>query len=257
MKRVLGIDVGGSGVKGAIVNVQTGHLLSPRYRVKTPRPATPRALAAAIARIVNHFHWKGRIGVGMPGPLKDGKLMLARNLDKSWSGIRAHVVYSKAVRLPVYVMNDADAAGLAEMKFGAGRKRGGTVVLVTLGTGIGSAVFVDGKLVPNTELGQIELRGKRAEERAAARVRTKRNLPWREYAKRLQEYFDMVEMILWPDLIVVGGGVSRKAKRFIPEIKIRASIVPAQLKNEAGIIGAALFASSPHGHTPHHRAPQR
>lgn len=257
MKRVLGIDVGGSGVKGAIVNVQTGHLLSPRYRVKTPRPATPRALAAAIARIVDHFHWKGRIGVGMPGPLKDGKLMLARNLDRSWSGIRAHVVYSRAVRLPVYVVNDADAAGLAEMKFGAGKRQGGTVVLITLGTGIGSAVFIDGRLLPNTELGQVELRGKRAEERAAARVRTKRNLSWQRYAKRLQEYFDMVEMMLWPDLIIVGGGVSRKAKRFIPGIKIRASIVPAQLKNEAGIIGAALFAASEHRQTPRFRSAQR
>ena len=248
MKRVLGIDVGGSGVKGAIVNVQTGHLLTARYRVKTPRPATPRALAAAIARIAAHFRWRGRIGVGMPGPIKEGKLMLARNLDKSWAGVRAHEVYSNAARLPVYVINDADAAGLAEMRFGAGKRRRGIVVLITLGTGIGSAVFVDGKLLPNTELGQTELRGKRAEERASARVRKERNLSWEKYTKRLQEYFAVVEMLFWPDLIIVGGGVSRKAKRFIPGIKIRASVVPAQLRNEAGIIGAALYASSPHGH---------
>lgn len=244
MKRILGIDVGGSGVKGAIVNVQTGHLLSPRYRVKTPRPATPQALAAAIGRIATHFRWKGRIGVGMPGPLKDGKLMLARNLDRTWSGIRAHRIYSEVTHLPVYVINDADAAGLAEMKFGAGRNQRGTVVLVTLGTGIGSAVFVDGKLLPNTELGQAEIRGKRAEERAAARVRKERNLSWDKYAKRLQEYLDMVQMLLWPDLIIVGGGVSRKSKRFLPLIKLHASIVPARLRNEAGIIGAALHASA-------------
>ncbi len=246
MKRILGIDVGGSGVKGAIVNVQTGHLLSERYRVKTPRPATPRALAAAIARVAAHFSWKGRIGVGMPGPQKEGKLMLARNLDRSWAGIRAHILYREITGLPVYVINDADAAGLAEMRFGAGRNRRGTVVLITLGTGIGSAVFVDGKLLPNTELGQAEIRGKRAEERAAARVRKQRNLTWDKYAKRLQEYLDMVQMLLWPDLIIVGGGVSRKSKRFIPRIKLRASIVPARLKNEAGIIGAALYASGPH-----------
>ncbi len=246
MKRVLGIDVGGSGVKGAIVNVQTGHLLSPRYRVKTPRPATPRALAAAIARIAVHFSWKGRIGVGMPGPLKDGRLMLARNLDKTWSGIRAHQIYSEVTGLPVYVINDADAAGLAEMKFGAGRRQRGTVVLITLGTGIGSAVFVDGKLLPNTELGQTEVRGKRAEDRAAARVRKERNLSWERYAKRLQEYLEMVQMLLWPDLIIVGGGVSRKSGRFIPRLKLRAVIAPALLRNEAGIIGAALHASVPH-----------
>lgn len=244
MNRILGIDVGGSGVKGAIVNVQTGHLLSPRYRVKTPRPATPQALAAAIGRIATHFRWKGRIGVGMPGPLKDGKLMLARNLDRTWSGIRAHRIYSEVTRLPVSVINDADAAGLAEMKFGAGRNQRGTVVLITLGTGIGSAVFVDGKLLPNTELGQAEIRGKRAEERAAARVRKERNLSWEKYAKRLQEYLDVVQMLLWPDLIIVGGGVSRKSKRFLPQIKLRASIVPARLRNEAGIIGAALHASA-------------
>jgi polyphosphate glucokinase len=248
MKRVLGIDVGGSGVKGAIVNVQTGHLLSERYRVKTPRPATPRALAAAIARIAVHFRWKGRIGVGMPGPLKDGKLMLARNLDRSWSGVRAHIVYSGTAGLPVHVINDADAAGLAEMKFGAGKGKRGTVVLITLGTGIGSAVFVDGRLLPNTELGQAEIRGKRAEERAAARVRKVRNLTWEKYTGRLQEYFDIVQMLLWPDLIIVGGGISRKAKKFIPRIKLHATVVPARMRNEAGIIGAALHASAPHRH---------
>ncbi len=245
MKRILGIDVGGSAVKGAIVNVQTGHLLSPRYRVITPRPATPQALAAAIGRVAAHFRWKGRIGVGMPGPLKDGKLMLARNLDRTWSGVRAHRMYSEITRLPVSVINDADAAGLAEMKFGAGKNQRGTVILITLGTGIGSAVFVDGKLLPNTELGQAEIRGKRAEDRAAARVRKERNLSWEKYANRLQEYLDMVQMLLWPDLIIVGGGVSRKSKRFLPRIKLRASIVPARLRNEAGIIGAALHAAAP------------
>jgi polyphosphate glucokinase len=243
ISRALGIDVGGSGVKGAIVSTAKGKLVSQRYRVKTPSPATPRALAKVISRIIQHFGWKGRVGVGMPGPVKDGKLMLAHNLDKSWAGVRVQDVYSRAVDVPIVVLNDADAAGLAEMRFGSGRGISGTVVMVTLGTGIGSSLFFNGQLIPNTELGQFELGGKRAEQRASAKVRKDQNLSWDKYAKRLQEYFEMVEMILWPDLIIVGGGISRKPKKFIPKLKLHARIVPASLKNEAGIIGAALAAA--------------
>jgi polyphosphate glucokinase len=241
-RKALGIDVGGSGVKGAIVNTVTGTLLSERYRVKTPWPATPRAVAQAIRRIVRHFAWKGRIGVGMPGPIKDGKLMLILNLDKSWTGVKAHNVYAKATGMPVVVLNDADAAGLAEMRFGAGKGVQGTVVMVTLGTGIGSSVFCNGKLLPNTELGQIEIRGKNAELHASARIRKEKNLSWEKYSRRLQDYFSMIELLFWPDLIIVGGGISRKSKKFVPNLKLHTRIVPALLKNEAGIIGAALTA---------------
>jgi polyphosphate glucokinase len=176
----------------------------------------------------------------MPGPIKGGMLMLANNLDKSWSGVRVHEVFSRATGLPIIAVNDADCAGLAEMKFGAGKGKRGTVVMITLGTGIGSSVFVDGALLPNTELGQFELKGKRAEVRAAARIRKTQNLTWEKYVKRLQQYFDMLEMLFWPDLIIVGGGISRKAGKFLPKLELHAKIVPAALKNEAGIIGAAL-----------------
>jgi len=240
--RALGIDVGGSGVKGAIINLASGRIASDRYRVKTPQPATPRALSKAVQRVIKHFGWRGRVGVGMPGPVKGGVLMLANNLDKSWSGVRAHEVFSRATGLPITVLNDADCAGLAELRFGAGKGKRGTVVVITLGTGIGSSIFLNGRLLPNTELGQFELKGKRAEEHAAARVRKTQNLSWEKYAKRLQQYFDAVEMLFWPDLIIVGGGISRKARKFIPKLKLHSKIVPAALKNEAGIIGAALSA---------------
>jgi polyphosphate glucokinase len=211
--------------------------------LKTPVPATPKGLADTLVRLAEHFEWKGPIGCGMPGPIKGGKLVLAHNLDKSWEGVRAQEVFSRTTGCPTRVVNDADAAGLAEMRFGAGRGRQGVIVLVTLGTGIGSSVFVNGILVPNTELGQFELRGKRAELRASAKVRKDRHLSWGRWSKRLQEYFDALEMLLWPDLVIVGGGVSRRADKFLPRIRMRARLIPAQFKNEAGIIGAALAAA--------------
>lgn len=241
--KVLGIDVGGSGVKGAIVDTRTGKLLTKRYRLSTPVPSTPKALGRTIARVVEHFQWKGPVGCGMPGPVKGGVLMLANNLDRGWSGLRVDRMLSRATGCRTFVVNDADAAGMAEMKFGAGKGKKGTVVLVTLGTGIGSSLFISGLLVPNTELGQFELRGKRAELRASAAIRKQRKLSWGKWAARLQEYFDMVELLLWPDLIIVGGGVSRRADRFIPKLRLRARIIPARLKNEAGLIGAALHAA--------------
>jgi polyphosphate glucokinase len=176
----------------------------------------------------------------MPGPIKDGAVLTANNLDKSWLGVKAHEVYGNACGCPVTVINDADAAGVAEMKFGAGKDVAGVVVLITIGTGIGSALFVDGRLVPNTELGQLSLRGKNAERRASDYSRTKKGLTWKQYAKALAEYIAAVESLIWPDLIIIGGGVSRKAHKFLPRIKSHAQLIPAQLQNEAGIVGAAL-----------------
>jgi polyphosphate glucokinase len=248
--RVLGIDVGGSGIKGAIVNTKTGTLLSERYRVKTPVPSTPKAMAKAVGTITRHFDWKGPIGCGMPGPIKQGRMMLVNNLDKSWEGLKAHEVFRRATGCPVTVVNDADAAGVAEMMFGSGKGRKGVVLVVTLGTGIGSALFVDGHLVPNTELGQIELKGRRAELRAAARVRKEKALTWDQWAKRLDEYFKALELYLWPDLIIVGGGVSRKAGKFLPKIDVRSVLVPAKMRNEAGIVGAAVCARRSGGTRP-------
>ncbi len=251
---VLGIDVGGSGIKGALVDTVSGTLVSDRYRIPTPRPSTPGPMAHAVARIVRHFSWQRDVGCGMPGPIKDGRLLALANLDKSWIGCNAPKLYSDVCGCPVHVMNDADAAGLAEMRFGAGRNRSGVVVVVTLGTGIGTALFVDGRLVPNTELGQMELRGKPAERRASARVRKIKDLSWSAWSKRLNEYFLALENILWPDVFIVGGGVSRKSGRFLPAITTKAEVVPAVLRNEAGIIGAAVAAIGPSGeHVHHHR----
>jgi len=242
--KVLGVDIGGSGVKGAIVDTRTGNLLTDRCRLKTPNPATPKMVSGTVRNMAAHFTWKGPIGCGMPGPFKAGRMMLSNNLHKSWIGVKASEVFARSTGCPVTVLNDADAAGCAEMAFGAGRGERGVVILVTLGTGIGSAVFIDGHLVPNTELGQMELDGKRAELRASAKVRKDKNLTWAGWGKRLQAYFDMVELLFWPDLIIIGGGVSRRADRFLPLLKVRARIVPARFRNEAGIIGAALSAAS-------------
>lgn len=238
--KILGIDVGGSGIKGAVVDTVTGKLVSERYRLKTPGPATPKAMAETVAKIVRHFSWKGRVGIGMPGPVKVGRIMTANNVHKSWLGVEAGPLYAKATGCKTAVINDADAAGLAEMKFGAGRGRKGVVVLVTFGTGIGSALFVDGKLVPNTELGQIEIRGKNAERRASGRIRKEKNLKWKKWGKAVDEYLRAVEGLVWPDLIIVGGGVSKNATKFLPMVRTRAKVVPATMRNEAGIVGAAL-----------------
>lgn len=240
--KILGIDVGGSGIKGAVVDTITGKLLTERHRIPTPQPATPQAMAHAVGQITRHFTWKGKIGCGMPGPIKSGKVLTANNIHKSWIGVEAQSLYSRASGCSVVMINDADAAGLAEMKFGAGKGKNGVVVLITLGTGIGSALFVDGKLLPNSELGQIEIRGKNAELRASARIRKEKAMKWEKWGKAVNEYLLAVESLVWPDLIIIGGGVSRKAAKFLPLIKTQAKVVPARLRNEAGIIGAALVA---------------
>jgi len=241
----LGIDIGGSGIKGAPVDVATGELLSPRLRIETPQQATPAAVAAVVADIARHFDWTGPIGTAFPAVVKQGIVLTATNVDESWIGCDAALVFSNACGgVPVTVLNDADAAGVGEMQFGAGKGRRDIVSMVTLGTGIGFAVFVDGTLVPNMQLGQISIRGKRAELRAAESARENEGLSWKQWAKRLNEYFLHLEALTWPDLIIVGGGISKKSDKFLPLLRTRAELVPAALENDAGIVGAALVAAT-------------
>lgn len=245
---MLGIDVGGSGIKGAPVDLATGELAAERMRVPTPEPSAPTAVAGAVAQVVEHFGGDGPIGVTFPGVVINGTTMTAANVDKGWIGLNAADLIGRVTGRKVTILNDADAAGIAEMTHGGGRGRPGTVVLLTLGTGIGSALFVDGVLVPNTEFGHIEIRGKDAEHRAAARVRKDKDLSWEEWAERLSEYLQRLEALINPSLIILGGGVSRKAEHFVPLLDgVRAPIVPASLQNTAGIVGAAMAAAKTAG----------
>lgn len=239
----LGIDIGGTGIKAAPVDLATGTLLAPRERILTPKPATPTAVADVVAQLVRHFDWTGPIGAAFPAVVKGGVVHTAANVDASWVDANAAEVFSQAAGATVTVVNDADAAGMAEVAFGAAKGRTDTVVMLTLGTGIGSAVFSNGQLVPNTELGHLEIRGQDAERRASEIARERDKLSWKQWAKRLNEYLGHLEVLLWPDLIVVGGGISKKAEKFLPHLKTMAEIVPAQLLNEAGIVGAAAAAA--------------
>jgi len=239
---LLGIDIGGTGIKGAPVDTRTGELIAARFRIPTPHPATPDAVAETVAQIAEHFDWTGPLGATFPAVVQHGTVRTAANVDESWIGKDASALLGAACGAAVTVVNDADAAGIAEMEFGAGRHRHDTVIVVTLGTGIGSAVFVGGTLVPNTELGHLQIRGKDAERRAAESVREREGLSFKQWTKRLNEYFAALERLLWPDLIIVGGGISKKADKFLPRLETRADVVPAQLRNEAGIVGAALAA---------------
>lgn len=236
----LGIDIGGTGIKGAPVDVREGKLVEERFRLDTPHPATPEAVAATVAQVVEHFHWTGPIGATMPGVVKNGVLLTAANIDKAWINTDASKLFAEAIGQPVNVLNDADAAGIAEMRFGAGVGRSGVVVMVTLGTGIGFALFHDGVLLPNTELGHLEMNGKDAEDQASARARDDKDESWKKWAGKVDEYLDHVDSLLWPDLIIIGGGVSKKADKFFPHLNTRAEIVAAKFENEAGIVGAAL-----------------
>jgi polyphosphate glucokinase len=240
---ILGIDIGGSGIKGAPVDVEQGTRLAERFRLDTPQPATPGAVAATVAEVTGHFDWHGQVGATMPGVVKQGILLTAANIHSSWIGTNAAQAFTRSTGCPVTVLNDADAAGIAEMRFGAGKGRPGVVVMITLGTGIGCAVFNDGVLLPNTELGHLEIRGKDAEKRASARVREEKDLPFKKWAKRVDEYLDRIDALLWPDLVIIGGGVSKRAERFFPYLSTRAEVLPAQLLNDAGIVGAALMVS--------------
>ncbi|MDP9866478.1 MULTISPECIES: polyphosphate--glucose phosphotransferase [Streptosporangium] len=240
----LGIDIGGSGIKGAPVDIAKGELTQDRLRIPTPVPATPKAVAAVVGQIAEHFSWKGPVGVTFPGVVTDGVTRSAANVDQSWIGEDARALFAKATGLPVTVLNDADAAGTAEMEVGAGRGKGGVVLMLTFGTGIGSALFVDGHLVPNTELGHLEIRGKDAEKRASDHAREEHDLSWNQWAGRVEEYLQHVEALFSPSLIIIGGGVSKKSEKFLPKVEVRTPLVPATLQNEAGIVGAAMAAAA-------------
>ncbi|MFH9571254.1 polyphosphate--glucose phosphotransferase [Streptomyces sp. NPDC017230] len=248
--QIFGVDIGGSGIKGAPVDLDRGDLAQERCKVLTPHPATPDGVADGVKQVVEHFGWTGPVGLTFPGVVTGGATVrTAANVDKSWIDTDARALFSERLGgLDVTVVNDADAAGVAEMRFGAGRDRKGTVVLLTFGTGIGSAVFTDGVLVPNSELGHLELDGHDAEKRASSKVKDDEDLSWEQWAHRVQRYLAHVEMLFSPDLFVIGGGVSRKAHKFLHHIEgVQAEIVPAQLQNNAGIVGAAMRASQAAG----------
>ncbi|ANS77529.1 Polyphosphate glucokinase [Serinicoccus hydrothermalis] len=242
-KNVLGVDIGGSGIKGAPVDLKKGEFATDRKRIPTPEESTPEAVAEVVAEIVDKFDddigGKSPVGITLPAVVHHGTVRTAANIDPSWIGADADALFTERVGRSVFVMNDADAAGVAEMHYGAGRGNEGVVLLTTLGTGIGTALFMKGELLPNTELGHLELDGYDAETRAASSARENEDLSWEDWAERLQRYYSHVEDLLWPDLIIVGGGVSKKADKYLPLLHTRAPIVPAQLKNDAGIIGAA------------------
>ena len=241
---IFGIDVGGSGIKGAPVNVDTGEILAERYRLPTPDGAKPEDVAETTALVLEHFEWKGLVGMGFPAAVRNGVVLTAANIHQSWIGTNASVLFNKRTGCPFYIANDADVAGLAEMSFGAGRDEKGVVLMITLGTGVGTALFFDGKLLPNTELGHIEIRGKDAERRVADAARERKEWSYKEWAVRIDEYLRKMEDLFWPELIVIGGGVSKQADKFFPYLHTRARLVQAQLLNEAGTVGAALYAKT-------------
>jgi polyphosphate glucokinase len=241
---VLGIDIGGSGVKAAPVDVTTGTFTKERVKLATPRPAMPDAVSQAVRELVAAFGWTGPAGITFPGVVTGGMIRTAANLEPDWIGLDGRALFSKVTGLEVSLLNDADAAGIAEMRFGAGAGQHGTVLVLTFGTGIGSALFSKGVLVPNTELGHIEIRGKDAEKRASAAARELHDLSWGKWAGRVDEYLEHLEALFSPDLFIIGGGVSRHSDKFVPLLRhLRARIVPAGMHNDAGIVGAAMAAA--------------
>jgi polyphosphate glucokinase len=241
---VLGIDIGGTGVKAAPVDVTTGELLADRKKIDTPRPATPEAVSEVVRALGTAFEWTGQTGVTFPGVVIHGTVQTAANLDKSWIGTNAATLFGEVLGVPTTVLNDADAAGVAEMRFGAGVGMGGTVLMVTFGTGIGTALFSGGLLVPNTELGHIEVRGKDAELRASERIKELHDLSWSKWAAHVDEYLATVEALVCPDLIIVGGGISKESEKWVPLLaSVRAKVIPATLLNDAGIVGVAMAAT--------------
>lgn len=244
---VIGIDIGGTGIKGGIVDLKKGKLVGDRYRIDTPQPSTPEAVADVVAQIVEELSGRDGapdadtpVGVTFPAIIQHGVARSAANVDKSWIDYEVDKAFTKRLGRPVEVINDADAAGLAEVRYGAGEGVKGTVLVITLGTGIGSAFVFDGKLVPNAELGHLEIDGHDAETKASAVAREREGLSWEEYAVLLQRYFEHVEFLFSPELFIVGGGISKRSDEYLPLLKLRAPIIPAKLKNEAGIVGAAL-----------------
>lgn len=241
--QVLGIDIGGSGIKGAPVDVERGALLSERQRIPTPEGAKPSDVAKVVAELVRHFDWQGEVGCTFPAIVRGGVTLSAANVDQGWIGLNAAKLLAEATGRPVAVLNDADAAGLAEARYGAGEGVGGVVMLLTFGTGIGSGLINSGVLVPNTELGHLELDGREVEPWASDRAREKEDLSWKQWVKRVNRYLGHLEMLFSPDLFIIGGGVSKKADKWLDLIEARTRVVPAALQNEAGIVGAALYAS--------------
>jgi polyphosphate glucokinase len=244
LKKILGIDIGGSGIKGAPVDVDSGKLLAPRFRLPTPDPAKPRPVAETLGEVAQHFAWNGPIGCGFPAVVHDGVVRSAANIHDKWIGVDAQALFSETCGCAVTVINDADAAGLAEMAFGAGQGRKGVVLVITIGTGLGSALFIDGHLLPNTELGHIEIDGEDAERGASDAARQREGLSWKRWAKRFNKYLNTLEYLFSPDLVILGGGISKEHQKFLPLLKLRAEVQPAKLLNEAGIIGAALAVRS-------------
>ncbi|TVT31318.1 ROK family protein [Amycolatopsis rhizosphaerae] len=244
--RGFGIDIGGSGIKGALVDLEKGALIGDRLRIDTPRPSTPEAIAEVVAQVVAHFGWEGPVGITLPSVIKKGVALTAANIDPSWIGTDADALFAKRLGLrveDVVMLNDADAAGLAEIRYGDPAACQGVTTLLTFGTGIGSALFQDGKLVPNTEFGHVEVDGHDAEKRAAASVKDNEGLSYPHWAKRVNRYLTVLENLIWPDLFIVGGGVSKKADKWVPLLDIRTPVAVASLQNNAGIVGAAAAAA--------------
>jgi polyphosphate glucokinase len=239
---VLGIDIGGTGIKGAPVDTETGTLLAPRYRLLTPNPAKPRPVAETVAVIAKQFNWKGQLGIGYPGVVRQGVTLTAANVHDSWVGLNAAKFVKKVSGCKTCIINDADAAGLAEMAFGAGKNHPGVVLVVTIGTGLGTALFTGGHLLPNCEFGHLEIGGIEAEWMASDAARKREKLTWKKWGRRFNTYLHAMEKLFWPDLIILGGGISKKHEKFLPYITVQAEVVPAQMLNEAGIIGAAIGA---------------
>lgn len=240
---LIGIDIGGTGIKGSPVSLERGDITAERFKLPTPRPANPGAVADVVAKVVQRFpDCVGRVGITFPGVVRHGVVLTAANMDKGWVGLDADVFLTERIGRPVHLLNDADAAGVAEMRYGAGKGVPGVVVMITLGTGIGSALFNDGTLVPNTEFGHLEMNGEDAELQASGRAQERNKLSWKAYAKLLQQYLTMIHGAVWPSLVILGGGVSKESEKFLPRIELPCPVVPAQLLNNAGIVGAAVVA---------------
>lgn len=246
---LLGIDIGGTGIKGALVDSENGSLVGERFRIETPHPPLPNIVADVVGEIASHFKYQGPAGVTFPGVVRNGIIYTACNLDSSWKGVDGAKLFAPHIGGgPVVVLNDADAAGLAEMRFGSGKGRGGVVILVTFGTGIGTAVFLDGKLLPNTEFGHLPIRGKEAEKRASDHARQAKDLGWKDWSDLVAEFLAELERFFSPDLFIIGGGVSRKADKFLPHLQTKVEVVveAAKMQNAAGIIGAACAQCDAH-----------
>ena len=240
---VLGIDIGGSGIKGALVDTVKGELTTKRHRIPTPQPSTPDAVAEVVLEIVRHFDYTGNVGCTFPAVVRHGVVYSAANVSDAWIGTDADALFERVTGQSVHMLNDADAAGVAEMTFGAGKGKDGVVMMLTLGTGIGSALFTEGVLVPNTELGHLELDGKEVEPRTSSKAREDKGLSYKKWGKRLNRYLAHLEFLFSPDLFIIGGGISKKSDKFFKYLKTEAPVVAAELRNEAGIVGAACTVS--------------